>query len=126
MLLTVPPTVLQGIKNTGLMATPQLSAIFSMSAPELMEKHEQLALSLTKQGVNRSTALAYLDVMPLLIERRAISEYVRRNPDLMGALPNLETPEEAAEVGAAERDLTPGQAGVLLTLLHLALNKATN
>lgn len=125
MLLTLPPEVLQGIVTTGLMASPQLSAIFSMSThQQLAQKHEQLTESLTKQGLDRSTALAFLDVMPLLLERRAISEYVRRNPDLMGALPNLETPEEAAEVGAMERRLTAGQKGVLLTLLEHAQMKA--
>ena len=126
MLLKVPPEVLQGIKNTGLMKSPQLSRIFSMSAGQLTDRHQELLDSLTEQGVNRSTALAYLEVMPLLLEKRAISAYVSQHPDLASALPNLETPKEAASVGAKERDLTAGQQAMLETLLETAQNKAAN
>lgn len=126
MLLKVPPEVLQGIKDTGLVRSPQLSRIFSMSAEQLMPRHQELLDSLTEQGVNRSTALAYLDVMPLLIEKRAVSAYVSAHPDLANVLPNLETPKEAASVGAREHDLTDGQQAMLETLLTHAEMRATN
>jgi len=58
--------------------------------------------------------------MPLLVERRAISSYLSASgrEDLRPALPNLETPEEAAIVGTKHRNLNPGQSGNLLQLLE--------
>lgn len=120
MLLTVPPEVLEGIKDTGLMASQELSNLCSMSTPELMDWHEKATFELMGKGLSRGVSLAYLDVMPLLIEKRAISAYVRQHPEAMSALPNLETPTEAAFVGARERNLTAPQTVQLRGLLEQA------
>lgn len=119
MLTSVPAAILNQIQATGRMASTQLSQMFSMSDQQLAEKHDQLTADLMKQGLDRSTALAYLDVMPLMVERKAIARYLADSdrPDLAQALPNLETPEEAATVGTKNRNLNPEQSANLLQLL---------
>lgn len=112
MLTSIPANVLNAIQASGRMQNPQLSKMFSMSDEQLAEKHDSLTLDLMKQGMDRPTALAYLDVMPLLVERKAIAQYLASSnrPDLQGALPNLETPDEAATVGTKNRNLNPEQS----------------
>jgi hypothetical protein len=58
--------------------------------------------------------------MPLMVERRAISSYLSASgrEDLRQALPNLETPDEAAIVGTKNRNLNPTQSESLLLLLE--------
>jgi hypothetical protein len=120
MLTSVPAQVLNAIQASGRMQNPQLSKIFSMSDLELAETHDQLTGDLMKKGMDRSTALAYLDVMPLMVERKAISGYLSdsNREDLRQALPNLETPDEAATVGTKNRNLNPQQSASLLRALE--------
>ncbi len=112
MLTSVPASVLNAIQASGRMQNPQLSEIFSMSDQQLAEKHDQLTADLMRQGMDRSTALAYLDVMPLMLERKAIAGYLAdsNREELRQALPNLETPDEAATVGTKNRNLNPQQS----------------
>jgi hypothetical protein len=119
-MLMVPAEVLNGIQATGRMVNPELSDLFSMSAGALAKRHDELAEHLQKQGLDRPTALAYLDVMPLLVERRAISAYLNEpgNEELRQALPNLETPGEAAILGTKNRNLRPQQSVNLLQALE--------
>lgn len=118
-MLMVPAEILNEIQATGRMVNPELSRLFSMSSTDLATTHDQLASDMMEDGLDRSTALAYLDVMPLMVERRAISSYlsVSGRDDLRAALPNLETPDEAAIVGTRNRNLNPTQSENLRQLL---------
>lgn len=120
MLTAVPTSVLSAIQATGLMVNEKLSRMFLMSELDRAEEHAHLAQDLQKQGLDRPTALAYLDVMPLLVERKAIAAYMAKaqRADLAQVLPNLETPQEAAIVGTRERNLNPTQSANLLQLLE--------
>src|ERR1044072_5326922 len=120
MMTSVPAQVLNAIQATGRMQHPQLSKIFSMSDQQLADEHDALTQDLMEQGMDRSTALAYLDVMPLMLERKAIAMFLAdsNREELRQALPNLETPDEAATVGTKNRNLNPKQSASLLRALE--------
>lgn len=120
MLTSVPANILNQIQATGRMQNPELSNLFSMSDHQLATEHDRLLKDLMSKGLDRSTALAYLDVMPLMVERRAIALYLAQTDqvELQSALPNLETPQEAAIMGTRNRNLNPTQSANLLRLLE--------
>lgn len=119
-MLMVPAEILNEIQACGRMVNPELSHLFSMSQESITEEHNELVSKMIEKGYARAVALAYLDVMPLMVERRAISAYLSASgrEDLRPALPNLETPQEAAIVGTMDRNLSPEQTASLLRLLE--------
>lgn len=70
-------------------------------------------------GGDRQVALAYLSVMPLLWERKAISRFLTENASLIQALPPIETVPEAVNAASMDRPLTSTQQNRLATLLQV-------
>lgn len=62
-------------------------------------------------------ATAYLLVMPLLWERRAIARYVASHPQAEAALPNVETVGEAVMLASKEYSITSQDQRQLAAML---------
>lgn len=87
----------------------QLAQLRDLGAFE--DQSEQLTQQWQEDGLDPLTAAAYLQLAPLMLEHRAISEYLLKtgNPDLRQALPELLTPEETAEMAGLEYNLEEEQ-----------------
>lgn len=119
-MLSIPPTIRKELAPT--FRNKELQNLFSLPPSKAMEKHGQLVRNLINRGVRRGTALAYLTVLPLLVENEAISRYVeaQEDPELRSCLPEVTTPEEAAKLGMQEMTLPEDQEDVLRRMLARA------
>ena len=88
--------------------------------PSEMEK----ALDLEQERLSKAdrpvVVAAYLLVMPLLWEREAIAKFKRAHPEMMDALPNVESVQEAVMLASTEFPLDKRQQQRLARLLQTA------
>ena len=87
---------------------------------------DQMALALEREerrlldeGVGAAVVGAYLKVMPLLWEKVAISNFLKDNPEIGGAIPPIETASEAVLMAARDFSLTIPMKKRLLALLKI-------
>ena len=66
-------------------------------------------------------ASAFLDLKPLLIERRAITRFMLDHPEFLQALPEIASVSEAVIYASMDRPLSPMQQKVLARLLQADL-----
>lgn len=80
-----------------------------------LEREEQ---RLSKEAEDPVLASAYLKVMPLLWESKAISNFLLDNPSLRSALPPQENVSEAVITASKDFRLTPFQLRKLRQMLE--------
>jgi hypothetical protein len=100
------------------LATEWAEQMFPLPQEELdkaLDREEERVAA--EAGGDRVVAAAYLKVMPLLWERRAISNYLQDNPTLRGAMPPLESRSEAILIASKDFQLSRSQLEKLSTLL---------
>jgi len=116
----VPATVWNRIAETETLATEWAELTFPLPEAELEEALELEAARIqAEHKTSPSLTLAYLKVMPLLWEREAIAAFVADNPALAGALPNVETVEEAVRIATLDHPITTREQDKLASLLTI-------
>ena len=96
--------------------------MFSAGEMEVKLITDLAAKELKKRGYSPMVILAYLTVLPLLLEHKAIAEYVRLNPHLRGALPEVLTRSEAVNLMSQDLMLSETDATELMKLLPETLD----
>lgn len=93
--------------------------LFPESAETVTEELEQQGMRMRGRGVDNKVVLAFQMTAPLLQEREAISTYLAKTHrvDLRGALPELETVDDAVLLAEKELMLSPRQSTTLRNLL---------
>ena len=119
-MLQVAAPIWNEIAETQDLATPWARKAFRLGPQAMADLQDEEYQSLKDKGVQPLIARAMLTVKPLMLEARAIAGYLTEanRPDLLSALPIVETPEEAAQLAALEYNLTPIQVRRLLLLLQ--------
>ena len=79
---------------------------------------EKVSKELHSKGYSSATILAYQTVLPLLLESKAITDYVTVHPQYREALPEILNQREAIELAKLEwRNMTQKDLEMLLQLL---------
>lgn len=84
---------------------------------DLIEAVDSLRERLLAKGLSPEVVRAYLLVGPLYAERMAIGELLMKRPQLMGALPEITSPDEAVQIATMEMNLTSSQQAEVKKLL---------
>jgi len=102
------------------LATEWAELMFPLPDDVLMDALDREADRLmAEHKISPSLTLAYLKTMPLLWERKAIAAFVADNPALGGALPNVETVEEAIRIATLDHPITTREQDKLASLLMI-------
>ena len=103
--------------------TKWAKVMFNLDQDECLRVLESVGSLLESQGHPAKVILAYLTVLPLLVENRAIQEFVRLNPQFRAALPEVNSQTEAVILMSLDLMLSRKEANQLLTLLPETLNQ---
>lgn len=100
--------------------TEWAKVMFQLDEEELDEALESQNEALRANGASEKVALAYQTMLPLCLENAALQKFVELedNPELTGLFPDLNTPEEAAQLAAREFDLRKPDLDNLLAMLN--------
>ncbi len=109
--------VWNGIAAHGGLETAFARHVFPMNGAAMMAALDGEASRLRQRGCDSSVIVAYLTMMPLLWERRAIARYVGEHPELAGALPNVESVDEAVAIASLDHPLDESAQWRLAALL---------
>jgi len=120
-LVSVAAPIWNEIAQTQELATEWARKAFRLGMQEAVEAYDQEHKELTDEGADPEVATAFLEVFPLLAERRAISRFLRTRPDLREALPPVTTVNEAVILASKESPLSPSQQKQLQRLLQSRL-----
>lgn len=101
------------------LSTEWAQQIFGLP-PEEMDQaiNAELERLTPELGGDKALASTYLEVMPLLWENAAIRRYLSRHPDLLGALPEVLTADEAVMLASQDHRLTKSDQKLLKSLLQ--------
>jgi hypothetical protein len=97
---------------------------FRMNEDELIELEDKEYEALENRDVEPEVIRAFLDVRHLLTERVAIAAYVKKHPELRGALPEVNSVNEAILLVTGDWPLSPSETSQLKELLNEALNES--
>lgn len=116
----VPAETLNQIAESETMATEWGEALFRLNQAALLKSLETQAEKLARAGVADAVIVPYQKIAPVLAEQKAIASFIRKtgNLELTGALPAVETPDEAVMVMTQEHRLSPRHAGMLFDMLQ--------
>ena len=116
-LTSVAAPIWNEIARTQPLKTEWARKAFAMDQAEMaaLEDREYQAL---KRRVAPVVASAFLDLKPLLIERRAITRFTLEHPEFLQALPEIASVSEAVIYASMDRPLSPMQQKVLARLLQ--------
>jgi hypothetical protein len=116
----VPQWIWNEIARNEQLATPWARKMFGATPDEVTKELDQQAAVLRAKGVPNKVIGAYQTVLPLWLERRAISEYVSHanDPQLRTVLPELTEVSEAVDLMTKQYGLTAQNAGTLYDLLE--------
>lgn len=98
--------------------TPWAQQMFPLPTEQMAQALEAEEKRLTKTLGSAMLASIYLKMMPVLWERVAISKFLNRHPNLMGAIQPIESPSEAVLIASRDYPLTPPQQQLLLKHLR--------
>lgn len=124
-MLSIPQEIRQQLATR--MHNPTIKKMFSLPTSQLTKEHSKMVQALVAAGTDNKTALAYLTVMPLLLEQEAITDLVDEvgDPELRAVLPDVATLADAIRVGTKEYQLTTDQSNRLMQLLMRAQELAS-
>lgn len=106
------------IAAQGHLATKWAKKMFPLKAQKMDAALEAEETKIADEIKDPIVAAAYLKVMPLLWERKAIKTYLADNPNLQNAMPPQETVSEALILASKDFRLTDSQLSKLRTLLE--------
>jgi len=96
---------------------PQWKHLFSMDEEGIIQATDKEYHRLVDAGVDDRVAAAYLEVAPLLQERKALQTFSRQNPQYRNALPEVLSTNEAILLMVTDHHLRVSQTRELRTLL---------
>ena len=111
------------IVDLGNLKTSWAQRAFRMDEDELIELEDREYEELEDRDVDPEVIRAFLDVRHLLTERAAIASYVKKHPELRGALPEVNSVNEAVLLAAGDWPLSQSQTSQLKELLNEALSE---
>lgn len=114
----LPPELWNQIARETSLATPAARAAFNVPPASLPAMLDDWA-RIEQQDKTPPWAVTPLqEVLPLLLEAEALSQFKRKHPEFLSALPEVNSPEEAAELMTRERQWSPAQSSTFLRLLQ--------
>ncbi len=118
----VPQWIWNQIAEKVPLQTAWARKMFAMNQDQVVSELNSEAAKMKAQEIPDKVIAAYQHVLPLWIERHAISEYVSRanDPRLRTMLPDLTEISEAVDLMTREYRLNGTDAGMLYDLLEKA------
>ena len=114
----LPPEVWNLIARETTLATPAARAAFNLppeSQPALMDAWA----AIEQTAKTPAWAIVPLqEVLPLMLESKALNQFKAEHPEFLDALPEVNSPQEAAELMSRERQWSPAQSSTFLALLQ--------
>ena len=111
------------IAEQGNLGTSWAQKAFRMNEDELIELEDREYQELEDKNVDPEVIRAFLDVRHLLTERAAIAAYVKKHPELRGALPEVNSVNEAILLVTGDWPLSQSETLQLRELLNEALSE---
>lgn len=115
---SIAPKIWNEIAETEPLATAWGKTAFAMGPDEIVESENKDFRAMKDAGIPPQVICAFMDMRPLLLERRAIARFVSSRPSLTEALPNVESVTEAVTMASKDHLLSrkdQTQLGKLLT-----------
>jgi hypothetical protein len=115
----VPQYIWNELAKAVTLRTAWAKRMFALNQDQVVDELNKQAKQMEQQGTPDAVISAYQDVLPLWIERQAISEYVEKanDPHLRTMLPELTEPSEAVNLMTQEHHLNGKEAATLYELL---------
>lgn len=114
----LPPEVWNQIAQETTLATPAARAAFNLP-PQQQETMLERWAKAEKEAKTPTWAVVPLqEVLPLLAEQPALSQFKEKHPEFLEALPEVNSPKEAEELMSRERQWSPEQSSTFLQLLQ--------
>jgi len=103
--------------------TKWASKMFKLDQDELVDELNQQGSQMESRGISSAVSLAYLTVMPLLLENVAISQFIvnQNRESLRSALPEACSVNEAVILASMDHPLTMKQQKELSGLLQSSI-----
>ena len=113
----LPAAVWNQIAETQELQTPAAKVAFRLN-PDQLAKLDDLWANAERAARTPSRVVRCLPMcLPLLTESEAINQFVSQHPESRNALPEINSPEEAADLMEMEGHLTPGEKATLQRVL---------
>lgn len=119
-LTSVAAPIWNEIARTQEIKTAWARKAFVLDANAMADLENQEYGALLKR-TRQPVASAFLDVKPLLLERKAISRHLRKHPELNQALPEVTSISEAVTLASLDRPLSRQEQKQLTELLKAEL-----
>jgi len=104
-LTSIAAPIWNEIAKTQTLETSWPRRVFAMDQ-DAIAAEEHLEYKALKRLVGQDVAIAYLDMKPLDLERKAIARFTQANPNYLQALPEIASTSEAVLIASADRPLT--------------------
>lgn len=99
----IPQAVWNKVANFRKLRTWWAEVMFNLEDEDLAQKaQETVSETLRERNVPEATILAYLTLLPLLMEPDAIRSFVEEHPQYLDALPEVLNRQEAIELARLE------------------------
>ncbi len=118
-MIQVPQTVWNQMVKTVLLKSDWAKVLFP-ATPEQVEKVlDDQYQKMTKAGFLHRVISSYQTVLPLLLERQAITQFIQKSRqfNLRQALPEVSSPQDAVALMTQDQRLNKKEAEQLLNLL---------
>ena len=119
-LTSVDASIWNEIAKTQTLKTAWAKKAFSMDQNQMAEAENREYQAL-KRMAGPEVAAAFLDMKPLLLERRAITQFTLEHPNFRQALPEIASVSEAVIYASMDRPLNQKQQKALMRLLRADL-----
>ena len=116
-LTSVAAPIWNEIAKTQELKTAWARMAFSLDPAKMAELEDQ-EFGKLKAKHGAAIASAFLDLKPLLLERKAISAHLRKHPELNQALPEVNSISEAVALASMDRPLSRTEQKQLTALLQ--------
>ena len=114
---SLPAPLWNQIAETQELETEAAKTAFRLNPEQLAQMSDHWDRLETAAGTPSKVISCLLTVLPLLLESAAIAGQVSQTPELRSALPEVNSPEEAATLMQMEWRLTPAEKTTLTAAL---------
>lgn len=114
----LPPELWNQIARETTLASPAARAAFNLSAEKQTPMLEAWAKAEAQAKTPAWAVVPLQEVMPLLLESQALNQFKASHPEFLPALPEVNNPQEAADLMTRERQWSPAQSSTFLQLLQ--------
>lgn len=117
-LTSIAAPIWNEIARTQELKTDWARMTFALKPDAMAEMENREYEALLKRKISQPVASAYLDMKPLLMERKAISRHLLKHPELSRALPEVTSINEAVILASSDRPLSRQEQKRLTVLLQ--------